>query len=188
MNTDSHSMKIRLLLAGVLSLTVPSSAHAENKGAYSAEALTKGGTFCFQIGNQSAGQFQHLRLVSQRPSTEAPYNVIPINGVEHGLCKDYDYENAFVGTATLAPSSVPGAGGNALLITLTGGGNSYQVDGMPVIWMQHYILELNPNNLSGKVLGYDMGSGAVADGKQVVTKVMTYVNKDISPIDCKAFK
>jgi len=33
-----------------------------------------------------------------------------------------------------------------------------------------------------------MGSVAVADGKPVVTKVMTYVNKDISPIDCQAFK
>ena len=57
-----------------------------------------------------------------------------------------------------------------------------------MIWSQHYVLELNPETLAGKVVGYDMGSGAVADGKPVVTEVMTYVNKDISPIDCKTFK
>jgi hypothetical protein len=33
-----------------------------------------------------------------------------------------------------------------------------------------------------------MGSGTVADGKPVITEVMSYVNKDTSPIDCKAFK
>ena len=50
------------------------------------------------------------------------------------------------------------------------------------------MLEFNPDTLTEKVVGYDMGSGTVADGEPVVTEVMTCVNKDISPIDCKAFK
>lgn len=169
-------------------LLVPSLAHAGDVTGYSADALTRGGTFCFAIGGQSDGQFQHLRLVSQPASSQPPYNVIPVNGVEHRACKDYDYENAFVGTATVAPSPTPGGTGPAVLVTLAGGGNSYGPDGKPVIWSQHYVLELNPETLVGKVVGYDMGSGAVADGKPVVTEVMTYVNKDISPIDCKTFK
>ena len=69
-------------------------------------------------------------------------------------------------------------------MTLAGGGNGYGLDGKPVIWTQHYVLELNPVTLARKVVGYDMGSGAIADGKPVVTEVMTYVSKDISPIDC----
>lgn len=84
----------------------------------------------------------------------------------------------------MAPSPTQGGTGPAVLVTLAGGGNSYGPDGKPVIWSQHYVLELNPVTLARKVVGYDMGSGAIADGKPVVTEVMTYVNKDISPIDC----
>ena len=82
----------------------------------------------------------------------------------------------------------PPTSGPTVLMTLAGGGNSYSPDGKLVIWTQHYVLEFNPVTLTEKVVGYDMGSGTVADGEPAVTEVMTCVNKDISPIGCKAFK
>lgn len=181
-------MVLTLAFVGVLTPMAPRNAHADVATGYSVGSIFRGGAFCFEVGGQSDGQFQHLKLVTQPASDRTLYNVIAVNGVEHGVCKDYDFENAFVGTATLAPSPDPAIKGKTLLVTLNGGGVSYGADGRPVIWNQHYVLELNPESLAGRLVGYDTGTGAITDGKPLETNVMTYVNKAISPIDCNAFK
>lgn len=172
--------------AAILLLAIPT-VQAADAVPNTAAAFAGGGTFCFELGGQDEGQFQHLKFVAEPTSGVAPYNVIPVHAVERGSWKGMTYENTFTGTATEAPSANPKAPGAALLMSLNGGGPSYKPDGSPEIWVLQYAVELRADTLSGKIVGYEMESGAVVSGKPFSSDSMNFVQKDITPIDCTKF-
>lgn len=150
-----------------------------------AKAFARGGAFCFALGGQAEGEFQHMKLVAERATGPSPFNVIPVHGVERGTWKGKIYENTFTGTATVAPPA--GGSGMALHFTLNGGGNSIRPDGSPEMWLLQYAAELKADTLAGSIAGYEMETGAIANGKPFTTDAMNFVQKDVTPMDCAKF-
>lgn len=181
------SMILALALGAVLVPAAQLPARAADSGNSTAAAFAGGGTFCFEYGQQAEGQFQHLKLVSEPATGTAPFNVIPVHGVERGTWKGAIYENTFTGTATETPSASPAKPGPALLMTLYGGGNSYRPDGTSEIWILQYAVELSADTLIGKAVGSETQSGSIVDGKPFTTDGVTAVQKDVMPIDCAKF-
>lgn len=180
MTTRTSTLLTTFATLALLGVTAGAAA-ADNTAA----AFTKGGTFCFSFGGQAEGQFQHLMLVAEPGTGSAPFNVIPVHGVERGSWKGSIYENTFAGTAT---ESAPASGtGTALHLTLSGGGNSIRKDGVPDMWLVQYAAEVKSDTLAGTIIGYETQTGPIENGKPFTIESMSFVKKDMNPIDCQQF-
>ena len=157
----STPLTLSAFAAAALSLLGVSTGMAA--GGSTAEAFAKGGAFCFELGGQEDNQFQHFKLVAEPATDAAPFNVVAVHGVERGTSKGLVYANTFAGTATESPAT--SGTGSALHLTLNGGGNSVRLDGSPEMWLLQYAAELRSDTLAGTIIGYEMETGAIANGK-----------------------
>lgn len=185
--TTRKLLSLLTLAAAALALPgLPAGVAAADIAADStAAAFAAGGTFCFELGGQAQGEFQHLKLVTSPATGTPPFNVIPVHGVERGSWKGAEYENTFTGAAT--ESAAASGSGTALHLTIAGGGNSLKPDGSPEIWIVQYAGELKVDSLAGTMTGYETQSAAVADGKPFAAEGVTFLRKDITPMDCAKF-
>jgi len=161
--------------------------HAAQAQETTAEAFAKGGTFCFDIGSGADGDHQHFKLVTEPASAPGPFNVIEVHAIEKGQWQKALYLNGLTGSATLGPSSQPGASDTTLHISLVGNGNGFTKEGTPELWTLHYSLELSPATLGGKLYGYADESGVIAEGAPYAAKNSLAILREVKPMSCDAF-
>ena len=183
--TRVTALKTLALMAGLGALFMPGPAAQAQEA--TAEAFAKGGTFCFDIGSGSDGDHQHFKLVTEPASSPGPYNVIEVHGIEKGQWQKALYLNGLTGTATLGPSSRPGASETTLHISLVGNGNGFTKEGTPELWTLQYSLELSPATLAGTLYGTADQSGTIAEGAAFGAKSAFAILRDVKPMGCETF-
>lgn len=181
--TPTTGLKTLAFMAGLGALLVPVPAAQAQEA--TAEAFAKGGTFCFDIG--SDGDHQHFKLVTEPASSPGPFNVIEVHGIEKGQWQKALYLNGLTGTATLGPSSRPGASDTTLHISLVGNGNGFTKEGVPELWTLQYSLELSPATLTGTLYGAADQSGTIAEGAAFAAKSAFAILRDVKPRGCETF-
>ena len=183
--THATGLHTLALMAG-LGATIMSGPAAQAQEA-TAEAFAKGGTFCFDIGGGSDGDHQHFKLVTEPAASPGPFNVIEVHGIEKGQWQKTLYLNGLTGTATLGPSSQPGASDTALHFSLIGNGNGFTKGGTPELWTLQYALELSPATLTGTLYGAANESGTIAEGAAFASKSALAIMREAKPMSCEAF-
>lgn len=152
-----------------------------------ADAFAKGGTFCFDIGSGSDGDHQHFKMVTEPASGAGPLNVIEVHAIEKGQWQKDLYINGLAGSATLGPSSAPGATDTTLHVSLMGNGNGFTKEGTPELWSLNYSFELSPATLIGKLYGSADESGTIAEGAPYAVKSSLAILREVKPMSCDAF-
>ncbi len=180
--------RINLLLAiSLSSLAASLPATAAETGLPTLETLLSGAEACFNLGGQSEGAFERLKLKAEPAPDAGHLAVIPVHAVEHGLYEGGDYANMYTGTGTLGPA-VDGSGGpDVLEISLIGAGFDLDAAGAGKLFTQHYVMALDPATFTGTVYGVYSESKPLENGAPYSDVVVSAVSVEATPISCDGF-